>query len=106
MAKKYLAEREWEYAVQICHGIRNYKVPPERPELDGGWSYHERRGMVWSLYRVTHEEGDPFFQSLMVSPEVFDTQEEAERDALEKLSMLACPIERPVIQALRWLNAA
>ena len=88
---------KWEYIVQVRNGQRLYRHP------DGDQT---KEGVVWELVRTCgREEDSPYvYLSIVVSPGVFDTDEDAKRDALEKLSMLSCPLEQPVAQALRWIH--
>ena len=96
---------EWEFTVQLRNGVRDYKVPLDRPELAGEYGYQERRGIVWSLSRSSlYEDGRVFHQGLVVSGGVFDNEEDAKRDALEKLTILRCPIDRPLDQAIKWIT--
>ena len=44
-----------------------------------------------------------FSQAVVISPEVFENEDDAKRDALEKLSILRCPLERPLDHAIRWM---
>ena len=85
--------REWEYTVQLTHDVRMY-VGDENP----------RHGSSWSLTRQTStSDGKPFNQSIVVSAEVFDNDEEAKEDALRKLSILRCPLDQPLDKAIKWM---
>ena len=88
-----MAKKQWEYGVGIKQGCRLYlgQVEPVY-------------GLVWFVYRSCLDEaGEVFTQSLIVSPEVFDTQDEAERDVLEKLTLLALGRNAPLQSAIQWI---
>ena len=86
----------WEYTLQLRSDQRGYSHP------DGPRVVH---GAAWALTRTCEREnGSRLHQSIVASPGVFDTDEEAKHDALEKLSTLSCPLEQPVAQALRWMH--
>ena len=60
--------------------------------------------IVWSLVRHCRtEDGKGLHESIISSADTFVTEEEARRDALIRLSMLRCPIEKPVDHAIKWL---
>ena len=85
-------ETKWEYSIQIHgHDARIY--------ADG----QARYGTTWSLARNCDSAAGPYTESIMTSPEVFDDAEAAKRDAVEKLSILRCPIETPIDRALHWM---
>lgn len=86
---------EWKYTVQLHDDVRLYRMKGE---------YVEKRGIAWSLTRSCERSTGPtFHQSIVVSAEVFDDEEEAKHDALERLSMLRCPLELPVDRAIKWM---
>ena len=89
---------KWEYAICIKRGARLYHYDDKRSDV--------RRGLVWELVR--HEpdpQGGEHLQTeaIMASPRVFEHEEHASRDALEKLSILRCPYDRPIDAAIKWL---
>ena len=87
--------REWEYTVSISNGIRRYRRDDENKV---------REGLTWALVRSCPTEGgETFYHSIVESPEVFDTLDEAKQDALEKLSILRCPLNQPLDKAIRWM---
>ena len=84
----------WNYTVQLRDGVRLYRGPK------GG----VKGGIVWDLMRETPTgDGKTFYHSIIASPDVFETDEEAKQDALEKLSMLRCPFDRPIDTAIKWM---
>ncbi|MYE01564.1 MAG: hypothetical protein F4Y03_09825 [Alphaproteobacteria bacterium] len=88
----------WEYRVQLKEDVRLYY----RPQEQGG--YVERRGTVWEVVRTTKPgDGSHYYQTVVCSPGVFEDDDEAKRDALEKLSMLRCPLGRPLDRAIKWM---
>lgn len=88
---------DWEYSVQIKRSVRLYWNPETKDN-------EERYGFEWSLTRSTPtEEGQTFFQSIVVSPEVFESVEEAKQNALDRLSMLRCPIDRPLDMSIKFI---
>ena len=60
---------------------------------------HAREGLAWTLDRIV---GD-YRQSIAASPNVFEHQEDAIQDAINKLSVLRCPIDAPLDCALKWM---
>ena len=86
--------RKWEYTVQFrMSDLRHYRNPDK--------TVH---GISWSLMRgFVLNNGSTLFESVVVSPEVFENEEDAKRDALEKLSILRCPIEKPIDHTIRWM---
>lgn len=82
---------EWEYKVELGRDVRKRKLP------DGGTDDHE--GIAWAVIRSMPS----FSQTIIASTEVFETDEEAKRDALIKLSQLRCPIDQPLDKAIKWL---
>ena len=91
----------WEYTVQLMDGVRLYRqrpLPGEHPLPD------VRNGLVWELHRnITTADDKPYRQTLVASAEVFESTEDAKRDALEKLSMLRCPFDKPIDTAIKWI---
>ena len=81
---------EWEYTVQLFGWSARRYLGDDEDKV--------RNGMSWSLCR---SKGN-FTQSIVVSPEVFENEEDAKADAVQKLAILLCPIEQPVAKALRW----
>ena len=88
---------EYEYTVQLRMVDRRVHTDP----VNGG--HVERVGVSWSLTRSCGADDQRYHQSIVSSPEVFECIEDANRDALEKLSMLRCPLERPIDHAIRWM---
>lgn len=88
-----MSEPKWEYTVQLhANDTRMYR------------GIGEQIGWTWAVTRsTTGTDGKSFNQSIVASPEVFETDEEAKRDALVKLSILRCPLERPLDHAIRWI---
>ena len=83
---------EWEYTIQISSGARLYLGEDE-----------PRYGIEWNLTRsCPGSDGRSFSQTIVSSAEVFDDEEDAKRDATEKLALLGCTLEKPIAQALRW----
>lgn len=87
-------DRHWNYWIRIEPGLR---------EFDESLTA-SLKGYVWTLMRarkgVDHEdEGEEIASSSLVH----DTEEMARRDALEKLSLLRCPIEQPLDRGIRWM---
>ena len=81
---------DWQYTIEIRDDTRMSK--------DGAL----RQGVVWQLVRTeVAEEGEMRSEALIASAGVFDLRTDAARDAVEKLSTLSCPIEKPIAQALR-----
>ena len=83
---------QWTYDIEIVNDARVYP---------GG---EKRHGAAWVIVRrdsignsVTH------VQPIVASPEVFDSDREAKRDALEKLSILACPLDQPLARIIKAL---
>lgn len=88
---------KWNYDMQVSLSVRLY----EQAKGKG----IPKEGFAWELVRwYERDDGSTYRQTLAVSPEVFTELEEAKRDALEKLSILGCPIEQPVAQGLRWVH--
>ena len=88
---------EWNYTVQL-------KPDDRRTYADGKGGTVEAQGIGWYLSRTTPSvEGRPFSQNIVCSPDVFDHANDAKRDALEKLSMLRCPIDKPLDAAIKWM---
>ena len=86
---------KWEYTVQLHDDVRLYRMKGE---------HVEKRGIAWSLTRSCERSNcHTFHQTIVVSAEIFDDEEEAKHDALERLSMLRCPIELPVDSAIKWM---
>ena len=86
---------KWGYTIQLRSNDQRRYWKEGKSSL--------RVGVCWELTR-SRAEGGEYHQSIVASSEVFGTDEEAMRDALEKLSILACPIEQPVAQVLRWMH--
>ncbi|MCY3762647.1 MAG: hypothetical protein OXH50_15465 [Gemmatimonadetes bacterium] len=90
------AEIKWDYAIQLLAGARLYRRPGGEDETVYGWT--------WALVRTSsNADGSSFTHSVIVSPEVFENDEEAKHDALEKLTILRCPIERPLDVAAKMM---
>ena len=86
---------KWTYELQVCHDKRIYRGGPAGEKT--------MEGVTWSLDRWCKTDSPDlpeYRQSIVVSPEVFDSQDDALKDALEKLSMLRCPLERPLDEAI------
>lgn len=90
---------KWNYDIQTSLNVRQWHSKTEGKDT-------QKKGFAWELFRwCKREDGSPpYRQALAASPEVFTELEDAKRDALEKLSMLGCPIEKPVAQGLRWIH--
>ena len=68
---------EWEYTVQLS--------------LSAMGQY------LWKLTRTSRRpDSADFHEAVVISPEVFENEDDAKRDALKKLSILRCPLERPL----------
>ena len=81
---------EWTYEVQLSvDDARIYSGENRKP----------RFGITWRLQR----SAEGFRQSIVSSPEVFENEDDAKRDALEKLSILSDPFDLPVDRAIKWL---
>lgn len=88
---------EWEYTIQLSHNVRVYRK-------DGQAELPPREGVTWELTKsCPRENGGTYFESIVVSPGVFRDDEEAKADALRMLSILRCPLERPLDKAIRWM---
>ena len=84
---------DWHYIVEL-QACRLKKDADEEGDT----------AIVWSLVRHCRtEEGKRLQESIISSADTFVTEEEAMRDALIRLSMLRCPIEKPVDHAIKWL---
>ena len=91
-------KKDWEYQINLdC--VRITKI---------GSDEKYREGWLWALSRsvpVMDPNGKKtsYTESIVSGCEVFDSQEEAKKDALEKLSVLRCPIDKPIDRALKWM---
>ena len=83
---------EAEYIVQIYRDARSIVRGNDTAMV---------HGLAWHLCKAA--DGDASGESIVASPAVFDIQQEAEADALAKLSKLRCPIDRPLDKAIRWM---
>ena len=84
---------DWHYIVEL-----------QAARLKKGEEEEKDTAIVWSLIRHCRtEEGKGLHESIISSAGTFVTEEEARRDALIRLSMLRCPIEKPVDHAIKWL---
>ena len=84
---------DWHYRIAL-QAARPRKGPDEEGDT----------AIVWSLVRhCCTKEGKGLHESIISSADTFVTEEEARRDALIRLSMLRCPIEKPVDHAIKWL---
>lgn len=81
----------WTYDIEFVNDVRMYP--------DG----EKRHGAAWALVRRDTLDGVSHTQPIVASPEVFDSEREAKRDALEKLSILACPIDQPLARVIKEL---
>ena len=85
--------REWEFCVQV-------RTNDARIYADN----KVRHGISWAVQRQTPmSNGEIYHESIVASPEVFESTEEAKDDALRKLSMLRCPLDRPLDKAIKWV---
>ena len=85
---------DWEYTVQLMDGAVLYRGP--KTEV--------KTGIVWELQRsMKLPTGKSYTETVVSSAEVFQDGEVAKLDALEKLSILRCPIDRPVDVAIKWM---
>ena len=84
----------WEYTVQLqMNDLRQYRNPSKAVA-----------GVSWSIVRKFDRfDGSTHVESIVTSPEVFDNEEDAKQDALQKLSILRCPIEKPIDHTIRRL---
>ena len=81
----------WSYRLEIINDARFYP---------GG---EKRHGAAWVLVRESTVDDMTDIQPIVASPGVFESDREARRDALEKLSVLNCPTDRPLAQAIKDL---
>ena len=87
---------EWAYTIQLKDSVRLY--------WDREKGEYQKSGIAWYLSRTKPQKGKKdFTQSIVASPEVFDCDEDAKKDALEKLSVLRCPIEQPIDRTIKWI---
>ena len=87
---------KWEYSLQLRAGVRLYR--------DGEGKSYEKHGTVWELTRDCKQaDGQSYCESVVVSSEVFEEDESAKQDALRKLSILRCPLEKPIDHVIRWM---
>lgn len=83
---------EWTYDLELVNDVRIYP---------GG---EKEYGQAWQLVRVHRaEDGASHIQPIVASPFVFQSDREAKRDALEKLSILACPLDQPLAKVIKEL---
>ena len=84
---------DWHYVVEL-----------QAARLRKGADEEGDTAIVWSLVRHCRtEDGKALHENIISSADTFLTEEEARRDALIRLSMLRCPIEKPVDHAIKWL---
>lgn len=84
---------DWHYVVEL-----------QAARLRKGADEEGDAAIVWSLVRHCRTgDGKGLHESIISSADTFLTEEEARRDALIRLSMLRCPIEKPVNHAIKWL---
>ena len=89
--------REWKYKIQLMNDARRVHRP-DTPELV------TRTGVAWSLVRETRQSDNrDYLQTIITSPGVFGSDEEAKQDALRNLAILRCPIDRPIDAAIKWI---
>lgn len=83
---------DWTYRIEIVNDARIYP------------GYEKRFGAAWVLVRTKPvDDAMTHTESIVVSPDVFLSDEEAKRDALEKLSILVCPIEALLPKVIKSL---
>ena len=82
---------EWTYELELVNDVRIYP---------GG---EKRHGAAWALVRRDTLDGVSHVQPIVASPEVFASDREAKRDALEKLSILACQLDQPLARVIKAL---
>ena len=84
--------QKWDYNIGLEDGVRIYnKCTPK-----------EQKGIVWNLQRTTKlHDGTPYSEHIITSVGVFEDTADAVHDALQKLSILRCPIERPIDVAIK-----
>ena len=81
---------EYHYLLQLREDVRLYR--------DG----KQRAGWAWEVVQ-THRPGDKtYYRSIVASPGVFTDEDEAKQDALVCLSLLRCPLDRPLDRAIKW----
>lgn len=89
--------REWKYKIQLMNDERRV----HRPDTPG---LVTRTGVAWSLVRETRQSDNrDYLQTIITSPGVFESDEDAIQDALKKLAILRCPIDGPINAALKWV---
>ncbi|MYB40395.1 hypothetical protein F4X86_03985 [Candidatus Saccharibacteria bacterium] len=81
---------KYEYVLQLREDVRRY--------VDG--TQHE--GWAWELVQTARPGDRRHYYSIVSSPGVFNDEDEAKQDALRKLSILRCPIDRPLDHAIKW----
>ena len=80
-----------EYHVGLHRDIRT---------TDGG----EVVGMAWSVIRrLPDPEGQPRYETLVVSKDVFEHEDDAKRDAVRVLKTFGCCDDSPFRKALRTI---
>lgn len=83
---------QWTYRLEVVNDVQIYP---------GG---EKRLGAAWVLERARPADaGATHVEPIVASPEVFNSDREAKRDALEKLSVLACPLDRPLARVIKSL---
>ena len=88
---------KWKYSLEVREGVRLYRNVEGKPN-------GEREGRVWELIRTCkQEDGQTNSESVVVSAEVFNGDEAAKRDALRKLSIRRCPLEKPIDHVIRLM---
>ena len=91
-----MEQARWRYEVQLRNNCRIYVDSPQEP----------RYGVAWSLDRVElpePEDGQPYRESIVTSAGVFETDAEAKRDAMYKLTVLALGSGDPLRSAIRYI---
>ena len=83
----------WKYIVHLIADVRLKRKNKETVE-----------GVSWELVRTCKSKKDrDYIESIVSSPSVFYSEEEAKKDALEKLSILRCPYDRPVDAGIKFI---
>lgn len=83
---------EWTYRLEI---VNDSRICP------GG---EKRFGAAWVVVREDRANASTaHVQPIVASPEVFESDREAKRDALEKLSILACQLDQPLARVIKTL---
>ena len=83
---------QWTYRLEIVNDARVHPTG------------EKRFGAAWVLVREDRVDASTaHVESIVASPDVFESDREAKRDALEKLSILACQVDQPLARVIKAL---